>query len=293
MTVGALLSRTYDEWRADGAPQIAAALTYYVFLSLAPMLVVAVNVLGRYLDRSTITGRVLEQARALAGSVGEGVIRELIASAEATTLSALASAAALVIALFGSMRVFGQLRIAFDRIWDIPRTNAPAEGFWRQLRWGLSSLGKDNLAAFLMVLVVGVLLAASIALSGVLAVAAERLAPVLELTPVVLRAAESVLSLTLVAVLFALIYRVVPRTPVAWRDVWVGAMMTAALFLLGRGLLEVYFANASPGSAYGAAGSVVALLIWVNVSLQIVLFGAEFTQVWARTRGSRADSQRS
>jgi len=103
-----------------------------------------------------------------------------------------------------------------------------------------------------------------------------------------LRAFESVLSVVLVTVLFALIYRYLPRTSIAWKDVWVGAIMTAALFMVGRILLGVYFTLASPGSAYGAAGSVLALLIWTNYSLQLVLFGAEFTHVWTYAHGSRA-----
>jgi membrane protein len=286
-TILELLSRTYDEWRADGAPQIAAALTYYVFLSLAPMLVLVVGVLGRYLGKSTVAAQVLERAHDVAGPVGQIVVRELIATSQPTALGGIAAAVALAIAIVGSMRVFGQLRVAFDRMWGIARPEVPT-GLWQQLRSGLTSLGRDNLASFLMVLLIGSLLVALTVISTVLAAAANRLAPLVDVAPLVFRGIEGLASMGLVTVLFALTYRIVPRAPVAWRDVWAGAIMTAALFTLGRALLGVYFTYASPGSAYGAAGSIVALLIWVNLSLQVVLFGAEFTHVWA----TRSDPER-
>lgn len=275
-----LLGRTYDKWLAAGAPQLAAALTYYVFLSLAPMLVLGVGVLGRYLGDAAVADQVLERAHDVAGPVGQIVVRQLIATSQPNALGSIAPAVALAIALVGSMRVFSQLRIAFDRMWNIPRAELPA-GLRQQVRSALTLLGRDNLASFLMVLVIGALLVTLTVLSAVLAAAAGRLAPLVDVAPLVFRAIESVASLGLVTALFALTYRIVPRASVAWRDAWVGAIVTAALFTLGRTLLGVYFTYATPGSAYGAAGSIVALLIWVNVSLQALLFGAEFTHVWA------------
>jgi membrane protein len=186
------------------------------------------------------------------------------------------------------MRLFVHLRTAFDRMWNIPKADAPDGGFWTSVKWGLSSLGRDNLASFLMLIGVGVLLVASLALSSALTVAANQIAPLLRISPAVLRVAEYGLSVALITALFALVYRVLPRTSIGWRDVWVGAGMTALLFTLGRVLLGVYFSYASPGSAYGAAGSVVAFLVWANLSLQLMLFGAEFTHVWTYTHGSRA-----
>ena len=170
-----LLRRTYEKWQVDGAPQIAAALTYYVFLSLAPLLVLLVGVLGRYLGRASVTGRVFEQARVVAGPLGEQMVREIVAAAKPTTLGAAASAVAVVIAVSGTMQMFRQLRIAFDRMWNIPPEESPEGGVWTQLKWGLSALGRNNLAAFVVVIAVGALLVASLALSAVLAVAAQQL----------------------------------------------------------------------------------------------------------------------
>jgi membrane protein len=285
-----LLRRTYDEWRTDGAPQIAAALTYYTLLSVAPLLVVLVGLIGRYVGRPAVTERVLEQAEVLAGSLGTQVATELIAAAQPTTTSSVASLFALLLAVFGAMRVFGQLRTAFDRMWHIPPEKTPDGDLRAQVRHALSAFGRHNLAAFLMVLAVGLLLIASVALSSVLTVAAGRLAPYLDIGATVLRAIEGVASLALITALFAIVYRFLPRTAIGWKDVWIGAAITAALFTVGRVLLGVYFTYASPGSAYGAAGSVVALLVWVNFSSQLALFGAEFTYVWTYTHGSRARS---
>lgn len=281
-----LLRRTYEKWRVDGAPQIAAALTYYVFLSLAPLLVVLVGLLGRYLGRSAVTDRVYGQAFALAGPLGEQMARELVAASRPSTLGVVASVAAALIALSGAMQMFRQLRVAFDRIWGIPVEEAPAGGAWIQIKWTLSALGRHNLAAFIMVLAVSGLLVASLALSSLLALLARQVGTALHIGLPSLRVFESGLTVVLLTVLFAIIYRYLPRASIGWKDVWVGASMTAALFMLGRILLGLYFTYASPGSAYGAAGSVVALLVWVNISLQLVLFGAEFTHVWTYSHGS-------
>jgi len=283
-----LLRDTYQRWRTDGAPQIAAAMTYYAFLSLAPMLVVLVAVLGRWLGQAAVAEQIFAQANALGGPMGEQLARNLIASAGPSTMSVAAPTIALLIAFSGAMQLFRQLRIAFDRMWDIPPEEAPEGGLWVQIKWSLSALGKTNLAAFMIVLAVGGLLVVSLLLSSIVGVAAHWIAPLLGIDTPSLGLFETLLSVALVTLLFAIIYRYLPRTSIAWRDVWVGATMTSALFLLGRVLLGVYFTYASPGSLYGAAGSVVALLIWVNVSMQLVLYGAEFTHVWTYTHGSRA-----
>ncbi len=283
-----LLRRTYDKWRADGAPQIAAALSYYLLLSLAPAVLVLLSVLGHYLGRAQVTAQVLEQTRTLTGPVGEEAVKALIIVAERATLSTVVSVAAGVIALLGAMRVFGQLRIVFDRIWSIGPTEPESRNTdaWEQFKRMIRGLATHNLAAFLMVLAASALLVLSVALSGFLAIGAEWVAPVIDVGVPVLVVAEWILSLTMITLLFAIMYRILPRTPVDWRDVWVGAGMTAALFMLGRALLGAYFSRVDPGLAYGSAGSLVALLVWMNVSAQLFLFGAEFTHVWSRTRHS-------
>jgi membrane protein len=283
-----LLITAYDEWRADGAPQIAAALTYYTLLSVAPLLVLLVGVAGRSLGSEDAAERLLEQAYTLAGPLGVQVAAELLAAAQPTTMSTAASVLAGVIATLGAMRVFRQLRFAFDRMWDIPPEEPPGDSITDQVRSALSALGRHNLAAFAMLVAVGVMLIASVALSSAMTVAADTLAPHLAISTSALRTVESAVSLLLVTALFAIVYRYLPRTRIGWTDVLVGAAITAGLFTVGRLLLGLYFTNASPGSAYGAAGSVVALLVWVNFSSQLMLYGAEFTHVWTYTHGSRS-----
>lgn len=283
-----LIRRTYELWREDNAPHVAAALTYYVLLSAAPLLVVLVAVLGAYLGRSAVTDQILSQAATFAGVLGERVISALITTAAPSASGGAVSAVASVLALLGAMRVFGELSTAFNRMWDAPPDEPPRDvDFWTRVRWWLSRQGRQRLRAFVMVLVVGVLLVASLVASASLRFLADRVPPVLPVGPTVVRLLDPLVSVLLLAVLFAVVYRYVPATRIAWRDVLVGAGATAVLFVFGRLVLGLYFTYAAPGSAYGAAGSAVALLVWVNLSIQIALFGAEFTYLWAHEKGSR------
>lgn len=283
-----LLERAYRNWRRDGAPQIAAAMSYYTLLAVAPLLVVLVTVLGRMIGRSAVYDEVLAQAEALAGPLGADVARELLASASLPTTGTIVSAVAVVFAMFGAARVFGQLRIAFDRVWNIPPESAP-EGLtpWQAARRGILGLGEHNLKAFAMVVVAGGLLVASLVLSAGAALAAGHLPPSFALSSAALRGIDYLGSTALLTVLFAAVYRVLPHTRIGWRDVWVGAAMTSGLFTAGRWLLGIYLSKASPGSAFGAAGSLVVLLVWVNMTSQLLLFGAELTQAWTHLYGSR------
>lgn len=282
-----MLARTYALWREDNAPHVAAALTYYVLLSTAPLLVVLVGVLGSYLGRSTVTRQIVLQAGTLAGELGTRTVREFIAAAAPSSGGSAISAVAIIVALAGAMRVFGELRTMFMRMWEAPPEDPPPGSLVERAKWWLSRQGRHKLAAFVMVLVVGALLGASLAASAVLGLLAEAVPPVLPVGPQLVRLLDPLVSMLLLAVLFAVAYRYLPGIPVTWRDVFVGALATAALFILGRIALGTYFTHAAPGSAYGAAGSLVALLIWVNFSIQVALFGAEFTYLWAHEQGSR------
>lgn len=285
---GALLDRAYKNWRHDGAPQIAAAMSYYTLLAVAPLLVVIVTVLGRIVGRSTVYSEVLAQAETLAGPLGADVMQELLSSATLPTTGTIISAVAIFLAVFGATRVFGQLRIAFDRVWNI-RPEPPEEGltFWQSIRHGLLDVAEHNLKSFSMVIVLGGLLIASLGFSAAVTFAADNLSPAVTITSSTLRAMDYVGSTLLVTLLFAAVYRFLPRTRISWKDVWIGSLMTSGLFTIGRWLLGLYFANASPGSAFGAAGSLVVFLVWVDYSSQLLLFGAELTQAWTYLHGSR------
>lgn len=284
--VWGLLRQTYLLWRDDNGPHVAAALTYYILLSTAPLVVILVGVLGRYLGRSTVVQQVLRHANTLAGRLGEGFVRDLISAAAPGSRAI--SVVAGVIALAGIMRFFTELRAAFDRMWDVPPVQAPEGRLAARAIWWLRKEGRRQLVSFALVVLVTMLLVASVVASSVLRLLATTVPPIIRVGAGV-RSLEGVFSVVLVTVLFAVVYRYLPRSRIAWRDVLVGAAASALLFVLGRLALGLYFRYADPGSAFGAAGSLVALLVWINLSVQLALMGAEFTYVWAHEHGSRQE----
>lgn len=282
-----MVKRTYELWRHNNAPQVAAALTYYILLSTAPLLVVLVGVLGEVLGRSAVADRVIAQASLLAGPLGAEVVRELSSAAAPAVGSGAISLTAGLVAVFGAMRVFGELRATFNRMWNVPQDEPPEGSLWKKARWFLGIQGRRRLRAFGMVVLVGLVFTASLLASSALTVLASAVPPILPVGPGAVRLLDATVSFVLVTLLFAVVYRYLPRVRIAWRDVWPGATVTAVLFVLGRVVLGLYFGYATPGSAYGAAGSLVALLVWVNLSTQLALFGAEFTYLWAHERGTQ------
>jgi len=285
--VAELVATAAKHWTRDGAPQIAAALSYYALLSMAPLLMVVVTVAGRIASRQAATAELLSAAERLAGDLGTSVVEELLASASLPATGTLLSIAAVLVALFGAMRLFSQLRTAFDRIWDTPPERPEGDTLWDGIRYTLRALAIHNLRAFMMVVVVGVLLIVTLALNTVVVAITSEWVGFDPPLPAV-RTFDIVVSLLLLWVLFGAVYRVVPRTRLSWGDVAVGAAMTAALFTLGRWLVGSYLSSSSIGTAFGAAGSVVVFLVWLNYSSQILLFGAELTQAWTYRYGSRA-----
>ena len=285
--IEAVLGDAVKGWADHGIPQVAAALSYYALLSVAPLLLVVVTIAGRFVSARAATTELLAAADRLAGELGTTVVEELLASASLPTTGTLLSALAGVVALFGAMRLFGQLRLAFDRIWDTPPERADGTSFWAGVRFTLRAFAVHNLRAFLMVLVVGMLLIATLALNT-LAVAVTSDWIGVDLSAQTVRALDITISLIVLWALFAAVYLVLPRLRLGWSDVAVGAAMTAALFTFGRWLLGLYISSSSIGTAFGAAGSVVVFLVWLNYSAQIVLFGAELTRAWTYRFGSRA-----
>ncbi len=274
-------------WATHGAPQIAAALSYYALLSVAPLLLVVVTVAGRFVSARAATAELLTAAEHLAGEIGTSIVEELLASASLPGTGTLLSAVAVAVALFGAMRLFGQMRIAFDRIWDTPPERPESDSFWDGVRYTLRAFAIHNLRAFAMVLVVGVLLIATLALNALaVAVTSEWIG--FDLSAGAVRALDILISLIVLWALFAAVYLVLPRLRLTWNDVAVGAAMTAGLFTFGRSLLGLYLSSSSVGTAFGAAGSVVVFLVWLNYSAQIVLLGAELTRAWTYRFGSRA-----
>jgi membrane protein len=263
-----LLRATFTEWNQHDATRVAAALAYYTVLSLAPLVVLAVGVTAFVMGHSRAQDFLLNQASSTLGQQGADAIREMINTPKPAT-GTLASIVAVVTLLAGASGVFGEIRHALNKMWDIePRKHA---GVW--------TLVKEHFFSFGMVLAVGFLLLVSLVISAALAALGKFFGAVLPLPEVALNVINLVISLAGTAFLFALIFREVPDVKIDWKDVWIGATATALLFTIGKFLIGLYLGKVAVGSAYGAAGSLVVVTVWVYYSALIFLFGAEFTHL--------------
>ena len=273
-----LLRTTFHAFTDDDAPRLAAALSYYTVFSLPPLLILLLILAGLFFDPADVQGRVLGEVGGALGPEGAAQIRAMLENADRPggggAVMTILSVAALI---FGATGAFAQLQAAMNKAWDVEEA---AEG-------GIRGFVMKRVLSFGMILVIGFLLLVSLVLSALLTRAGGALAGALPgpLSGAVLQTMELGLSLAVITLLFAAMFRVLPDADVAWRDVWAGALTTAVLFVLGKFLLGLYIAGSDPGSAFGAAGSLAVVLVWIYYSAMIFFFGAEFTQVWARSRG--------
>ncbi|MDQ6759656.1 MAG: YihY/virulence factor BrkB family protein [Acidobacteriota bacterium] len=271
-----LFQQTFSEWNNHDAATMGAALAYYTVLSLAPLLIVAVSIAGMIYGQKAATGEIVNQVSDLVGPGGAEVIQSILANARSPAKGTLASVIGIVTLLFGASGVFKALRDSLNRMWGVK--HAGRLGIWETIRREFSTFG--------MVLAIGFLLVVSLVVSAFVTAVGKFLHGKVPVG--LLLGSNTLVSVIVITLLFALIYRVVPSTRIRWSDVWVGSAVTAVLFTIGKYLIGLYLSKASVGSAYGAAGSLVALLVWVYYSAQIFLFGAEFTHVYAQLEGSRS-----
>lgn len=272
-----VLKQTVAEWQRDKVSRLAAALAYYTTFSLAPVLVIVIAVASFLFEQSTVQTRIIEQLQGLLGENAAGLIQEMLTSRTQSNDGFWATVISVVLLVVGASGLFIQLQDALDTVWNVvPRKEG---GLWGMLR--------DRLLSFGMVLVIGFLLLVSLMLSAALSAVSSMFGDVLLGWDGIWQIANTVLSFGVITLLFALIYKVLPDVTVSWSDVWVGAAMTSLLFTIGKFAIGLYLGNSSVASAYGAAGSFVVLLLWIYYSAQILLFGAEFTQVYANRFGSR------
>lgn len=275
--IWAVLKEAGAEWVDDKASQLGAALAFYSILSLAPLLVIAIAVAGFVFGEQAARGEVVEQIEQMVGSQGAEAIQTMLANAHRPNAGITATVLGVLTLLFGASGVFGQLRDSLNTIWEI---KPPKEtGIWPFLR--------DRFFPFMLVLGTGFLLLASLVLSAVIAGLEQYASAWLPRAAALWEGLHVAVSFVIVSLLFAMIYKFLPATHVAWRDVWLGAAITAVLFMVGKVALGLYLGKASVGSAYGAAGSLVVLVVWIYYAAQILFFGAELTQVCARRYGSR------
>ena len=265
------LKQTYSRWSDHNAPRLGASVAFYSILSFAPLLVLITAIIGLFFGHESAHGALVNEARQVIGDRGADTVESLLKSADKPVSGTFASIIAFVTLLFGASGVFTELHDALNIMWDAPKQQSS----------GFLGLIKERLFSFGMVLAVGFLLLVSLLLSAGLAYLGHSFAQVLPLPPSVLQILNFFLSFVVVAALFALLFKYVPAVHVSWREVIVGAIGTAILFTIGKFLLGIYLAKASVGSTYGAAGSLVAVVVWIYYSAQIFFFGAEFTRVYA------------
>jgi membrane protein len=268
-----MMKQAAVDWSDDNAPRLAAALAYYTIFSMAPLLLIAISIAGIAFGAEAVQGRVVEQIDGLVGQTGAEAVEEMLKSARKPEAGLLATLTGLVTLLLGATGAFNELRSGLNTVWEVPPPP----------KKGILGMVKDRVGSFMMILVIGFLLLVSLAVSaGISAVSG-----VWGFAGPLLQVVNLVVSLAVVAGLFAAIFKILPDTDVEWKDVWFGAGVTAALFVIGKFAIGLYLGKSSVASAHGAAGSLVVLLVWVYYASQILFFGAELTQVYAARRGSR------
>jgi len=276
-TIWTLTKTAVSSWIDDYAPSMGAALAYYTLFSIAPLLLIVIAVAGAIFGAEAARGEIFEQLRGLMGAQGATAVEGLLESVRKPGQGLLATVIGLVTLFIGATSVFGELQSSLDRIWRVPAQDTPG-GVW--------GLVRKRLLAFGMILGIGFLLMVSLVASAALAALGRWWAPMFGNWALLANAINVGLSFVLVMLVFAMIYKIMPSVRVQWRDVWVGAAVTALLFTLGKQLIGIYLGTSAVASGFGAAASLVVLLVWVYYSAQIFLMGAEFTWVYAHTYGS-------
>jgi membrane protein len=274
-----LIRKSLWAWVDDYAPSMGAALAYYTLFSIAPLLMIAIAVAGLAFGQEAARGEIVAQIQGVIGQEGAIAVQGLLKSANQPARGIFLTMVSIITLVIGATTVFAELQSDLDRIWRVP---APAKenSVWILLRTRLLSFG--------LVLGLGFLLLVSLIISAALAAFGKWWDGVFEGWEALLQALNFSISFAITTLLFALIYKLMPRARIAWQDVWVGAGVTALLFEIGKFLIGLYLGKASVASGFGAAGSLVVLLVWVYFAAQIFLLGAEFTWVYSHEHGSKA-----
>jgi membrane protein len=276
-----LLKQTFAEFSQDKVPRLGAALAFYTIFSIAPLLLIGIAIAGLAFGREAAQGQIFTQLKNVLGPTAATAVQEMIRNAAKPKSGTIAAIVGVVTLILGASGVFGQLKDALNTIWDVkPKTG------------GIMAMIKERFFSAVMVLGVGFLLLVALIIDSIIAVMGRYAQGHLPGGEGVWQALQLAVSFGVVTVLFASIFRYVPDVRIEWRDVWLGAAFTSLLFVIGKFALALYLGKSAVGSSYGAAGSLVVLLLWVYYSAQILLFGAEFTQVYARAHGNRAHSER-
>ncbi len=270
-------------WIDDFAPSMGAGIAYYTVFSLAPLLVIVIAIAGLLFGSDVASGYLYGQLGDLLGEQGADAVRDMVESAHSTGEGIVATAVGAVLLAVGATTVFGELQSDLDRIWKAPAAKK-SEGLWGMIRGRILSFG--------LVVSLGFLMLVSLVISAALAAFGKWWSGLIGDVEWLLHILDFVVSLAVVTVMFALMYKILPRVKIGWHDVWIGAIVTAVLFAIGKLLVGLYLGKSNLASSFGTAGALAVLLVWVYYSAQIFLLGAEFTWVYAQRFGSRQGQPR-
>lgn len=272
-----ILKDTGTEWYEDDAPRLAASLAYYTLLSTAPLSLLCVSIVGFFFGERAARGQIASQISTVTGPEAAEAIQSVIQNAHQSDSGVLSTVMGIVLLLVGASGVFGELQTALNNMWGVKPN--PQRGMIKDFLMA-------RFLSFTMVLGVAFMLLASLVVSALLSGVGRVLSESLPGGEALWQVLNFLISLAVITALFAMIFKFVPDAQVKWRDVWIGAAVTALLFSLGKMLLGLYLGKSTVASAYGAAGSVVAFVVWVYYAAQILFIGAEFTQVYSRAVGT-------
>jgi membrane protein len=276
-----LLKMAYQDWKEDDASRLSAALAYYTVFSLAPLLVIVIAITGLIWQADVVRMQILSQVRDLIGPEGADFIASLISNRGKPAEGIVALLIGIMALLFGALGVFNELHNSLNIIWEV-KVEKPA-GFLAAVK----KLLFDRFLSFAMILAIGFLLLVSLVVTAALSATQETIGNALPLSEVLLQILNLAISLAVITILFALMFKFLPDIEIEWHEVWIGAFVTAVLFSIGKAAIGMYLGNSAVASTFGAAGSLVLLLLWIYYSAQILFFGAEFTQVYANQYGSK------
>ncbi|MGV3653387.1 MAG: YihY/virulence factor BrkB family protein [Noviherbaspirillum sp.] len=273
-----LTKASVSSWIEDYAPSMGAAIAYYTLFSITPMVLIVISVAGLVFGQEAAQGEMFEQLQELMGPEGAMAVQGLLQSVNKPEQGIAGAVIGVLLSLLGASTVLGELQSALDRIFHSTGQDKKS---------GIMALLWKRLLSFGMVLGIGFLLMVSLLLSAALAILGKWWNGLFGAWQILAQAFNLALSFLVITLLFAMIYKFMPSVRLAWRDVWIGAAVTSLLFAVGKYLIGLYIGRAGVSSGFGAAGSLVVMLVWVYYSAQIFLLGAEFTSVYARTHGSR------
>lgn len=271
------MKQTFQEWNSDEPFRLSAIVAYYAIFSLPALLIITVNVAGYFLGKEAVQGQISAQIGSIIGPDAASSIETMISNASEQGQSFVSIVIGIATLLFGATGVFYQLQLTLNQIWGV-EINKDA---------GIKKVAIDRATSLGLVIALGFLLLISLVITTVISSLSDWLSTQLpEFMLPMFYLLDPLISLAVVTLVFAMIFKVLPDVKITWHDTWIGAIITAVLFVIGKFALGFYFGKSDPGSVYGVAGSVILIMLWVNYACLIVFFGAEFTQVFARRHGS-------